>query len=930
MEAPPHIPPLPQIDSGSPLYFGFNEPPLRPPFMASTMPNDGQNAGQNYDRRHDPDVLPPPPPPQPPADLTIPPTDVTLPAADFAIPPVDFAIPPTAFAIPPADPTIPPPNLTIPPPDAIPPVTESGEQELERSNSDRERQSESDDGSGSDRGESEAEGEQQAYYNQWQAIEEDRSAPCEDELAYIASKGEHSALDYAYWEKKTFFDLDDPEIFPVASGRIDWLVEPFNGTRENPNKEYVMRSPIVHVGGYDWRIKFYPKGNQSDYLSVYLECVTMQSEEFNEFQEFLQPPLPFLDSREKLKKRASEAVQLGVVMYNPSEPRVYEYQCDAHQFTKKSPDYGWTRFTHYSRREFSYRMHGQRQAILRDDKLAFSAYIRIVNDPTDCMWAHGLDCYHDSIALTGIRPFSTLTPMFAAKIPLLHFAPFRKFIYKCQDGKMVFWLQCLLWKMLSRTRSQNYGNPIRSTACDAVAWLRKITFDLRDTTDAKAVIDLFGTFDPEQGAAIGSNKLKTKNQSSVQAAVDAHPTPIATPALLTLELEREEFDRESRKWNKITNKVEMQNRIIVAGKPYILYAFSTHCGDLTSNKFNIYVRPKGPETLWYAYTDGNVNGLTHKQAVDAHCGFSEPTSPLKESRHSSPRHRRFYRFEEWNEVAHVVYYVRDDHRNFLVDSPAAESWEVLENVKEGKLPQDFKDVPEPPQTAKGPGEFSAEQQREIDAHIERARRNSSEEFMGAATPSGWIMDGDDIVMSDVEAESVAIEDETPSPEIVNPDCTIECLGREYYKGPLLGGLYHGEGHLISMNGDEYIGSFLGGEKSGYGKMVYAQTGNIYEGQWAEDKHHGQGKLTEAKTGNVFEGGWKHGKKSGQFMLQGTVTEEDKGCCSICYDKDINTAFYDCGHVIACRECAHKIDTCPICRRRVVARLELFGVKMTFE
>ena len=143
-------------------------------------------------------------------------------------------------------------------------------------------------------------------------------------------------------------------------------------------------------------------------------------------------------------------------------------------------------------------------------------------------------------------------------------------------------------------------------------------------------------------------------------------------------------------------------------------------------------------------------------------------------------------------------------------------------------------------------------------------------------------------------------------------------------------MYHGEGHLIAMNGDEYIGAFLAGLKSGQGKIIYAHTGNTYEGQWAEDQHHGQGILTEAKTGNVFEGGWKHGKKSGQFVLKGTVTDEDKGCCSICYDKEINTAFYDCGHVVACRECANKIDQCPICRRRVVARLELFGVKMTFD
>ena len=48
-------------------------------------------------------------------------------------------------------------------------------------------------------------------------------------MKYIESKEEHSATDHAYWEKQTFFDLDDPEILPLDSGRIEWLVEGFNG-----------------------------------------------------------------------------------------------------------------------------------------------------------------------------------------------------------------------------------------------------------------------------------------------------------------------------------------------------------------------------------------------------------------------------------------------------------------------------------------------------------------------------------------------------------------------------------------------------------------------------------------------------------------------------------------------------------------------------
>lgn len=883
-EAPPNIPPLPHVDSLPQEWSFFNETAH---LMAAAI--DGQNAGQNHDRSLDMDILPPPPAqPQPQA--------------------VD---PETAQA-------------------AMPPPAVSGQPENTEEDTNHERDDESDGGSGSDHDDSEAEDEQQARYNRWQPIEEDKSVPHEDELTYIARKGEHSALDHEYWEKKIFFDLDDPEIFPVASGRIDWLVEQFNGTQENPNKELIMRSPIVRIGDYDWRIKFYPKGNQSDYLSVYVECVTMQSEDFDESHAFSPLPLPFLNTQDKLKQRTSAAVQLGVVMYNPAEPRTYNYQYDAHQFTKRDSDYGWTRFTHFPRREFTFRSHGQRQALLRDDKLAFSAFVRIIHDPTKCMWSHGSDVYNDSLAMTSLRPFWASSPMFAAVLPLLHFAPFRELIYKYKNTKMVFWLQGLLWKIMSRTRSQQYGIPGRPVQCDEMAWLRHISRELMSETDAKAVADLIGTFSPEQGAAVGKNRLRTKGQASLQSAINAHATTIATAPLIALQLERDEFDRKERKWSKLTNYVELENGISVGGVPYILYAFSTHCCDLTSNKFNVYVRPSGARGLWYAYTPGKVVALTHKQAVDTHFGFRDINSPLKESRRSSHRHRRQFRFDELNEVAHVVFYVRHDYESSLTDQKDAETWEVPDSVLAGKPPKEVSTSPEPEQQDSKPASLDAEQHREIDDAIKPVNQDRVDDLSGAATPCGYAMDGEDIVMSDAQPISTSTEKKALSDAAVKEDCVIEHLGREYYKGQLAEGLYQGAGHLIAMNGDEYIGAFSRGEKSGYGKMVYAHSGNTYEGEWLENKHHGQGKLTEAKTGNVFEGGWKNGKKSGEFVLKGTVTDEDKGCCSICYDKEINTAFYDCGHVLACRECANRIDTCPICRRRVVARLELFGVKMIFE
>lgn len=833
--------------------------------------------------------------------------------------------------------------------DISPPATGGNRR---RRDADNERPDDASEGS-EEHSDSEDEDEQEKPF-QWEDLPEDKTEPCEDEMIFIKTKEEHSALDYKYWQRKTFFDLDDPELVPGESGRIDWLVENFNGTKDNPNKEHIMRSSIVRIGGYDWRMKLYPRGNDTDFISMYLECVSMQSPDFKGTEDFKRLPLPFLEGSDKGVKRSAVSIQLSVVMYNPAEPRVYEYNRDAHQFTKGRADYGWTRFTRQARRDFVYRHHGQRQAIYRNDKLAFAAHIRIINDPTGCLWAHGHEPFGDSVSLTGLRPFSPQLPMYAAELPLLHFAPFRKLIQQRKDTRTVFWLQTMLWKMMSRKHSQQYGSRVDCVQSDTISSLRFLARCLRKEIGTWEVNELLGRLDPDDGAAVASNRLKTKNFDSVQAALDAHPNELEKPVLLTLELERQEFDKEERRWNKLTNKVKMNDVITVAGTSYTLYAFATHCGDLESNKFNSYIRPNGPTGQWYKYGEGSVMCLTHKDAVSKNCGWDKPSTPekVRSHRHHRSEHslRTPYRGFDLSEVAHAVMYVRDDHAASLTASPEFEAWDVPQNVKDGappKLEEDGKeDAPAPATDAPV---LSAEEAAAVVAASDLpelipppplpevdGRRGSFDSDAGYATPNCWLMDGEDVVMSDID------DDETPTPDNHtevktkdsatnnNPTVTIDVLGREYYRGQMSSSLYHGNGQLITMSGDQYTGTFTSGQKSGSGTLTYAASGNTYTGDWLSDLPHGQGTYTEFSSGNVFEGGWKDGRKHGAFVLRGTVTEEDKGRCSICFEGDLSTAFYDCGHVVACKECAGRIEVCPVCRRRVLARLELFGVRMVLE
>lgn len=840
------------------------------------------------------------------------------------------------------------------PPIATAPRTQSDDHDGEDGSGGEDDEEEDDDGD-------DDEGDQEAPFR-WYPIKEDRSRPCEDELKYIESKEEHSALDHKYWENQTFFELDDPELVPGESGRIDWIVEHFNGTKEKPNKELIMRSPITRIGGFDWQIKLYPRGNRTDYLSVYLENVTMLKDDYKDRADLSSPALPVLASSPKMLQRNSVAAQVSVVMYNPAEPRVHESKTDAHQYHKKAADFGWKYFTRSGRYDFPCRVHGQRQSILRNDRLGFTAYIRLVNDPTGCMWDTGFPGTDPSLAATGLRPFDTLSAQIAAVVTLLHLRPFRDLLYKHKSDSPVFTLlQTFLDKMLSRRlKRKHLKYSTLPDGCDVVSILHSISGRIQAecSPDIYAEFDsLFASFDP-QAVPVCDNRLPTKRFSSIQEALRAHEPSNGTPAVLTLELQRQTFNKTERKWEKVNNTVAIDDTVTFNGVSYSLYAFVKHSGSLGTNNYTPYVRPGGPGSKWFAYESGQVRCHTQKQAMVGEAKKNVPTRHGVEY----PYHRPSSVDSAGQDaIPYLAFYLRnDDFAAYAFGSPAEEKWNIPETVRKPRRAPDAIDGAE--NSSKTSGTLPKSDSPTADvidfASVVNAARPpppppAADSNQVLDFSDQGIMDGDDVVMSDVEddgsrtpvhpgatldatANGITVEQreyrDMPAAPEATKQITVNYFSGEYYQGSALQATktYHGQGHLISTNGDEYTGTFSHGLPSGSGTMIYSASGNTYTGDWLEGKHHGQGTYTELATGNVFEGGWKEGKRSGNFVLRGTVTDEDKGMCQICYYRSMTTAFYECGHVLACKECAAQIENCPVCRKRVLARLELFGVKISME
>jgi hypothetical protein len=585
-------------------------------------------------------------------------------------------------------------------------------------------------------------------------------------LKEIEASTEHSALDHEYWESKAFLPLEEPEYTAGETGRIDWSIDAYNGTREKPNRDMVMTSDVVTVGGHQWQIKFYPKGNDSDYLSVYLECLSVMDpkkkvdedqsdaasskeneapkneDKITDVMETGEPatapepglpdtpahpqhaPLPLLGSK-TVGKRKSVAAQVSVVLYNPTEPRVHYSRTALHRFCGGSPDWGWTRF-HGPHYDIAHRMRGQRSALLREDKLAFTGYIRIVEDETQCLWEHpNRENPWDSFAMTGLQSLvlgeDASAPggnMISAVASWLLFKPFRNLLYSINvpdpDSEQFMQpkpLLTALQKVLYMLRTQvepGAGSVSLDDVLDALEWygiherldkldvievweiLRvKLEEELQDTAQAATLESLFGP-KRDYSTGIPAYRVPVVGVETMQAAIDS-ATNFAIPGrplpqLLTVELDRQAFDVKTRSYVKLLNKVSLDDRLEIDNTSYTLYGFVVHKQTLQSYVYQPILRPEGPDSRWYSYSDSKdenqVKCLTKRQAINDHEG-----KPGKEQVVGN------------DAVAYIAMYIRDDvaHAAFTSDAES-EQWAVptwlsaeVEKEKNSILP-----LPTPP------------------------------------------------------------------------------------------------------------------------------------------------------------------------------------------------------------------------------------------
>jgi len=117
------------------------------------------------------------------------------------------------------------------------------------------------------------------------------------------------------------------------------------------------------------------------------------------------------------------------------------------------------------------------------------------------------------------------------------------------------------------------------------------------------------------------------------------------PAILQIELHRQTYDKDARKWKKLTHKIALDETIDCNDHRYTLYGMVVHSGGLDYHEYYSIVRPEGPGRRWLKYAgetsdNRSLEVLTTKQAIWQHEGGESA--------------------EESASVAYVVIYIRSD------------------------------------------------------------------------------------------------------------------------------------------------------------------------------------------------------------------------------------------------------------------------------
>ncbi|KAK4593537.1 hypothetical protein RGQ29_017590 [Quercus rubra] len=482
--------------------------------------------------------------------------------------------------------------------------------------------------------------------------------------------------------------VDDP-----PSARFTWTIDNFS--RLNTKKLY---SDVFFVGGYKWRILVFPKGNNVDHLSMYLDVADSTN-------------LPYGWSR---------YAQFSLSVINQIHNKYSIRKETQHQFNARESDWGFTSFMPLGE------LYDPGRGYLVNDTCIVEADVavrRVVD-----YWSH--DSKKET-GFVGLKNQGATCYMNSLLQTLYHIPYFRKNVYHMPTtendmptGSIPLALQSLFYKLqysdtsvatkeltksfgwdtydsfmqhdvqeLNRVLSEKLEDKMKGTVVEGTIqqlfeghhmnYIECINVDYKSTRkesfydlqlDVKGCRDVYASFDKyvEVERLEGDNKYHAERYGLQDARKGV--LFIDFPPVLQLQLKRFEYDFMRDTMVKINDRYEFPLELDLdrengkylspdADKTvrnlYILHSVLVHSGGVHGGHYYAYIRPTLSDQ-WFKFDDERVTKEDVKRALEEQYGGEEELPPANPGFNNSP-----FKFTKYSNAYMLVYIRKSDKEKII-------------------------------------------------------------------------------------------------------------------------------------------------------------------------------------------------------------------------------------------------------------------------
>ncbi|KAJ6720064.1 UBIQUITIN CARBOXYL-TERMINAL HYDROLASE [Salix viminalis] len=499
--------------------------------------------------------------------------------------------------------------------------------------------------------------------------------------------------------------VDDP-----PSARFTWTIDNFS--RFNTKKLY---SDVFVVGGYKWRILVFPKGNNVDHLSMYLDVADSTNLPYgwSRYAQFSLTVINQLHQKYSIRKdMVVPAILKHLFFMNKGDTQ--------HQFNSRESDWGFTSFMPLGE------LYDPGRGYLVNDSCIVEAdvAVRRVID----YWSH--DSKKET-GYVGLKNQGATCYMNSLLQTLYHIPYFRKAVYHMPttendipSGSIPLALQSLFYKLqysdtsvatkeltksfgwdtydsfmqhdvqeLNRVLSEKLEDKMKGTVVEGTIqqlfeghhmnYIECINVDYKSTRkesfydlqlDVKGCRDVYASFDKyvEVERLEGDNKYHAE-QHGLQ---DARKGVlfIDFPPVLQLQLKRFEYDFMRDTMVKINDRYEFPLQLDLDrenGKYlspeadrsvrnlYTLHSVLVHSGGVHGGHYYAYIRPTLSDQ-WFKFDDERVTKEDVKRALEEQYGGEEELPQTNPGFNNSP-----FKFTKYSN-AYMLVYIRESDKEKVI------------------------------------------------------------------------------------------------------------------------------------------------------------------------------------------------------------------------------------------------------------------------